>query len=167
MMRWLLLLLLPLPALAHGIDQAAGEVLIGEKGVQISLTIPTTLLGFADTDRNGEIDRGELERHRAELLAALQSGLELETGAGQATVKLAVPDALPASLSPARSGNRRTHSTLLLDYSYASPLSVCTLRYNLFVSGFPNATCLVSYLRGKISRTAVLTPGDRELVVAK
>jgi hydrogenase/urease accessory protein HupE len=141
-----------IPAAAHWADQAAAEVIVGERTVRIALTVPSGLLRSADGNGDGRLTDGELE-------AYLQSRLTVISDAERGTLRLR--DGRPT----AGGGTAATHYALDLEYAWPLPLRTLTLRYDLFPSGVPTATCLATIVRGERVETVVFSPHRREIVL--
>jgi nickel/cobalt transporter (NicO) family protein len=151
------------PSDAHWSDMAAAEVLVGQQDVQITLTIPTGLVAFADDNGDGALSMAEVQAKRAELQTFLAQQIYLDDRQGQrATLTVSPVDSMarPARLTVAPT----SHSTLRLNYTWPRAIAGFalqdgfTLRYGLFLPGVETAHCLATILQNGHLQTVLLTP---------
>lgn len=148
------------PGFAHWADVAVSEATIGEREVQITLTLPTGLVAFADLDKSGRLSADEVADKRADLEAFLADKIRLSSGglAGALRVSALELDQVPARPNIAKA----THSTLQLRYRWSRALSDLKIRYDLFIPEAPKASNLMTvFYQGKVENT-VFTPENRE-----
>ncbi len=153
------------PADAHWADQAVAEVVLTAGEARVSLTFPTGLAAFADSDKSGGLSSDEVAAHRPELERFFLDHLSVR-GSDAPTGARAVPGALrvaaaPAA-APARAGTPGTHSALLLIYIWPQPVTALTIRYDLFLPDVPTASCLATIVQGSEVHSIVFTPERRE-----
>jgi hydrogenase/urease accessory protein HupE len=163
-LRWFVLSLFVLlsSAAAHWADLAVAEVSSTDDAVSITLTYPTGLTAFADTDRNGSLSNAEITRHETRLEAALGSKIVVSSGEarGRLEVMPAMADAkLPDGVSS------QSHTTLTLVYRFAAKLETYAIRYDLFVPGVSTASCVATIRDGETIRNVVFTPQNLEVSV--
>ncbi|NDD31000.1 MAG: hypothetical protein EB084_22320, partial [Proteobacteria bacterium] len=103
------------PAWAHWADLATADVIIDARGVEMSMVLPTGLLGRVDDNGDGRMSEAELGRHRREVETLLRQKVALEVdGRMIAESLVSVPDVLPAGGAGAPS---LTHSPITLRWS--------------------------------------------------
>jgi hydrogenase/urease accessory protein HupE len=172
-MRRLLLGLLAvfsISAYAHWADLAVSEVTVGEKDVQMTLTLPTGLVAFADDDHSGRLSPEEVRTHKAQLERFLSEKIRLRSEGKAGTLAVS-----PVNLEtlPDRPGlSRKSHSTLGLTYTWLKPIGDLRIRYDLFIPTAPNASNLMTLIHGeqvsntlKVSNT-VFTPEKRDFTLS-
>lgn len=149
------------PVDAHWADQAVAEIKIAEQQVEMLLTFPTGLMGWADTDRNGVLTPPEIDQHRIGLRRFLTERIRIiDRGTiGALTFEPALAQ-LPSSPSVSTS-----HSTLRLIYRWSEPVTAPVIRYDLFLSGVPTASCLATIIVDGRIQNAVFTPEHREVSI--
>jgi nickel/cobalt transporter (NicO) family protein len=156
------------PSQAHWADMAAAEILVGQTDVQITLTLPTGLVAFADSDQDGSLSIAEVRQHTPELQQFLEKQIYLSdrqnhrarltvapftTGAAASTTT-----AVPASLPTAGQIAPKSHSTLRLTYAWPQAIADFTMHYGLFLPGIPTAHCLATILHNGQLQTFMFTP---------
>lgn len=153
--------LLPASGEAHWADLAVAEFAVGERDVRLTLTFPTGLAAFADTDRDGRLSSEEVGAGREELQRFLSDRVRLAAGGEPGALTMvrtlegprpAIPGAAPG-----------THSTLLLEVRWPRPIDRLTVRWDLFLPGVPTASCLATILEGGRVHNYVFTPEHREV----
>jgi hydrogenase/urease accessory protein HupE len=158
---------------AHWADQAAAEIAVIGATTRVTLTVPTGLLPFAGSSREGPLSDEEVRAHRDHLQRFLAERIRLrgryrvqgatteETGTLTMEPGPAKPPASgPAGLAPA------THTTFTLNYTWRAPIEALTIRYDLFAPNVSTASCLATILDGKQVRNVVFTPEHRETTIA-
>lgn len=157
---------------AHWADQAAAEIAVTGSQANVTLTLPTGVLAFADDAHTGRLTGEAIQAHREELrrfLAAhVRLSARLRTSAGEVREGVlsvqpfagTPPAAGPAGLAPS------THTTLALVYTWPAAIDTLSIRYDLFVPGVSTASCLVTILADGRVHNAVFTPGHEAATVA-
>jgi hypothetical protein len=159
------------PAAAHWADQAVAEIVVAAREVRVTLTFPTGLAAFADTDRDGRISPAELAARRPELTAFLAGRLIIR-GQFAAIQRAAVPGVLRVEPAAAEaplqsiSASPATHTTLLLTYSWPQEARSVHVRYDLFLPNVPTASLLAAVLHGGDVTSVVFTPEHREASIS-
>ena len=144
------------PATAHWADLTVADIIISETDAQITLTVPTALLTFADDDGNKTLSPLEVDNHRSQLEQRLGNNIVLTNQTGESgTVTIT-----PATATPSKD----THSTFLLQYAWPTPLETLSIRYSLFTPEFDQA--LATITQDSRTRNVVLTPGNNTVEVA-
>ncbi len=147
------------PAHAHWADLAVAEIVVQPTEARLTLTLPTGLVKFADTDQNGQITADELAAHDQDLVAFFQERVRL-SDAGHLG-RLSIEPASGASHASA-SVSPKTHSSLLLIYEFVQPIQELTMRYDLFFPGVSTASLLATVVRENRVQNLVFTPEQRE-----
>jgi ABC-type nickel/cobalt efflux system permease component RcnA len=143
---------------------AAAEVVVGERETEMTLTFPTGLANFADTDQNGQLAASEVQQHRDQLQAFLAEQIQFNTVSDQAgSLRIEPVERGAVPLTGQAAPN--THSTLKLIYSWLQPVQGLTMRYNLFLPGVPTASCLATILQADQLKTHVFTPQKQTLAL--
>lgn len=153
------------PSQAHWSDMAAAEVLVGESETQMTLTFPTGLTAFADSDGDGQLVSSEIEEHRSALEEFLNQQIRVtDTENRQAALTLKSTDR--STLSPSALTAPNTHSTVVLLYGWETPIRGLNINYNLFLPNVSTASCLTTILQAGQLRTFVFTPTRQRLAIA-
>jgi len=157
-MRWLaaigVLLTAAVPAQAHWADLAVAEIVVGETKAEITLAFPTGLVAWADDNRNGQLSAAEVRAYQPRLEAFLAERIRLTDGGRPGVLAVRAADE-PAG----------THSTLLLVYTWPSPVRAVRIHYGLFLPGVSTASCLATILQDGRVQSVVFTPESREFTV--
>jgi nickel/cobalt transporter (NicO) family protein len=149
------------PSQAHWADMAAAEIVVSETTVQMTLTFPTGLTAFADTDQDGQLSDEEVRTHIAALQNFLSEQIRITNSENQPSA-LSVASLQPTALPPVQAAPD-THSTLMLTYSWLQPVRGVRIHYDLFLPGVPTASCLTTVLQSGQLSTFVFTPTQRSL----
>jgi hydrogenase/urease accessory protein HupE len=153
----ILSLALATPSQAHWADLAVADIQIRDRDVAISLTIPTGLVDRFDDDKNRQLSALEITKNQIDLQQFFNSKIRL-TAAGQTANTLTVRSTVAKNSQPNLIATPDTHSSLLLQYQWAEPLSQLQMNYDLFIPGVNTARCLAQVFRdGKIDNI-VFTP---------
>jgi nickel/cobalt transporter (NicO) family protein len=153
------------PSHAHWADMSAAEIVVEQTTVQMTLTYPTGLTPFADTDQDGQLSPSEVQASVQQLEVFLGQSIRLTNADNQAGALKVTPQA-QALLSPAVRAAPNTHTTILLTYSWNKPLQGLTIHYNLFLPDVPTANCLATILQNHQLRTVVFTPKNQSLALS-
>ncbi|MEM9905140.1 MAG: HupE/UreJ family protein [Cyanobacteria bacterium P01_D01_bin.44] len=140
-------------ASAHWADLAVADIVVEDTLLQMTLTIPTGLVEFADDDGDGMIATAELEKYQAQLEDYFRDRIVV-TAAQQTPARLT----LTAESSTPSAPERAAHSTFLLQYTGDSFKEGLSLRYGLFPPEMPNAQCLTTILADGNTHNFVFTP---------
>ena len=148
------------PALAHWDDLTVADIIVADTDAQITLTLPTALLTFADDDGNKTLSRVEIEKHRPQLEQQLGNNIVLKN---QTDVSGTLTLTLAAAQQPE---NKITHSTFLLQYEWPQSLEKLTIQYNLFSPELDQAQALATITQGGRTRNVVFTPDNNTVEIA-
>ncbi|PSB42389.1 HupE/UreJ family protein [Chamaesiphon polymorphus] len=150
-------LALAIPSQAHWADLAVADIQIDRNNVELNLTIPTGLVDRFDDDKDRKLSELEITKHQTKLQQFLNEKIQL-TAAGQKNDVSIVRSTVAKTLSPNLINTPDTHSTLLLQYRWAEPVTQLQMNYDLFVPGVSTARCLAQVFRdGKVDNI-VFTP---------
>lgn len=167
---------LAFPAQAHWGDLSAAEVRVEKSEVQMTLTYPTAWTGFADGDRNGHLDAREIQQYQPQLQEFFQDRIRLrdsENRLGQLGRALKEKPGMPLAVQALSadqiptSGRTapKTHSHVLLTYSWPQSLRGLQIHYNLFPKDVPSATCLMTVFQQGRIQAKVLSPKNPDLAI--
>ncbi|MEM8612654.1 MAG: HupE/UreJ family protein [Cyanobacteria bacterium P01_H01_bin.105] len=144
------------PAAAHWADLAVADIIVADTDTQITLTVPTTLLAFADDNGDTTLSQSEFDQHSSQLEQLLSRSIVL-------TNQTDIPGSF-AILSATQSSDKRTHSTFLLQYQWPTSLQQLSIRYNLFS---PRLTqCLATITQGNRTQNVVFTSENNTVKIA-
>jgi nickel/cobalt transporter (NicO) family protein len=152
------------PSQAHWADLSAAEIWVDQAATQITLTVPTGLMSFADDDRSGQLSPAEVRHHTVALQDFLNQQIQLtdhENRSGTLTVKPLEEGTLPPTMQVAPN----SHSTLLLNYVWTQPIRGLKIRYNLFLPDVSTATCLATIEQAGHLKTFVFSPKQQHLAL--
>jgi nickel/cobalt transporter (NicO) family protein len=152
------------PSQAHWADLAAAEVRLNASDAQITLTFPTGLVAFADTDQSGQLSPTEVQSHQAELQGFFRDKIRVTSGVEAADLAVKPVEPMNVPLSGKIAPN--THTTLLLGYSWQKPIQAFQIHYNLFLPGVSTSTCLATILQGQQLKTFIFTPTNQTYAAA-
>jgi hypothetical protein len=159
-------LLLASPCLAHWSDLAVGELQQQGASAQMTLTLPTGLVEFADDNHDGHLSAAEVIAHRAQLTALLGKDIQLSGDGSQSTLSIA-PSALAALAPSFTSATRVKNSTLDLTYTWEKPVKSLEMRYDLFVPGISTARFMVTVLQGGHLHNFVFTAENNDISLSE
>lgn len=152
------------PGLAHWADLAVAEISVAETSARMILTFPTGLAGPADANGDGHLSSSEVVAHRDGLEALLSRRIRMNSGDEAGRLTVASADA-PAA-GPNMNVTPKTHSTVLLVYTWTHPIRTLAVSYDLFVPGVSTASCLATILADGRVHNVVFTPEHREFTLA-
>jgi hydrogenase/urease accessory protein HupE len=153
----LMALTLALPSQAHWADLAVADIQIGERDVEMNLTVPTGLVVQFDDDRDRQLSELEITKHQQDLQQFLNQKIRL-TAAVQKQDTLIVRSTVAKKLPSNLIATPDTHSNLLLKYHWAKPIEQLQMHYDLFVPGVNTARCLAQVSRVDRVDNLVFTP---------
>lgn len=148
------------PALAHWADLTVADVTITDTNAQITLTLPTVLLNFADDDGNKTLSQVEIEEHRPQLEQTLGNNIVLKNQTGTSGKLTLTP------VTAQQSEDKITHSTFLLQYKWSTSLEKLTIQYTLFSPELDQNQALATITQGNRTRNVVFTPKNNTLEIA-
>jgi hypothetical protein len=153
-----------MPSAAHWADLAVADITVGQTQTDVTLTLPTGLVAFADGDRNGQLSVREIGQHQAHLQVFVGDHVQIRNAGGQRGQLTLVPASAEAA-SAQLQGAPGQHSTLLLHYTWPQPATDLTMSYRLFLPGINSAQCLATILAEGKTRTVVFTPKQPEFAL--
>ncbi|MBT9316477.1 HupE/UreJ family protein [Leptothoe spongobia] len=147
-------------ALAHWADLAVADVIVTDTEAQITLTVPTTLLAFADDNNDQTLSQSEINKHYSQLEQRLSSTIVLTNQADASGTFTFAP------VVATQSKDKVTHNTFSLTYQWPSPLQKLSIRYSLFAPELDQAQCLATITQGERTRNVVFTPENNSVEIA-
>ncbi|MEA5467172.1 HupE/UreJ family protein [Leptothoe sp. PORK10 BA2] len=148
------------PATAHWADLAVADITVADTAVDITLTVPTTVLAFADDNNDQTLSSLELAKHADQLEQHLSENIVLTHQTNPPELFTVTP-----ALTP-QTKDRATHSTFLLQYQWPQPIQRLSIRYNLFSPDLEQAQCLATITQGDRTRNIVFTPENNLIEIA-
>lgn len=144
-------------ALGHWADMSALELAVAETTVKGELTIPVSLLSFADENKNKILEVSEFDKNAEKILAFLSGKIYVS----EADTNL---ELLSATLS--QQSQMQNFVTLsLLWQRLPSADSSLGLSYQLYAPEATNAHCLVSMQNESEVLSWIVTPADSAVVL--
>lgn len=135
------------PAQAHWADMAAMELNISSQSAEGIFTLPTPFISEADKNKDGQVSSEEIKNSSKKIASILEKSIYIKGNYHKGLLSVYPATQLNTSLS-----NRKNFSSLLLKWTWESPVSNYTMHYSLFPQDAPKAHCLVSVnLNHKIS----------------
>lgn len=154
----LIWVLIAVPSNAHWADLSVAEIVVEKAETQITLTFPTSLVAFADENRDNQLSIEEVTNNVTALEKFLSDRIRLtDTTNNQATLSL--------QLSKTSTLTASTHSTLRLVYRWLKPVQGLKLDYNLFLPGVPSASCLATIFNSGTTQNFIFSPQNREFAI--
>ncbi|MGB8700227.1 MAG: HupE/UreJ family protein [Thermosynechococcaceae cyanobacterium] len=150
------------PSTAHWADLAVADITVGQTQTDMTLTLPTGLVAFADRDGNGQLSAPEIGQSQTQLQTYVGDRVQIRTAGGQLGV-LTLESAPTAALPVRVQGAPGQHSTLRLHYRWPQPVADLTMSYRLFLPGVNSAQCLATIFADGQTRTVVFTPEQPEI----
>ncbi|MCU0536761.1 MAG: hypothetical protein MUD14_22970 [Hydrococcus sp. Prado102] len=151
-----------LPIYAHAADLSVAHLRIKPQVTRINLTLPTSLIAFADRDRNSQLSQQEIIANRQQLQNYFRDRLRLSDSLGKKG-RVTVAPAGKLLLPPTLLGSN-THSTIALTYTWSHPINNLKIDYDLF-DNLPNAHCLTTIYKNGSLDNYIFTPSNRTLKV--
>lgn len=163
---------------AHWADLASAEIRTEGIQAQMSLTYPTQLTAFADSDGNGQLSAAEISGQAVALADFLGDRIRLQDSrqpSPQISVLLTEASLRDSGLSPksplinATSASEQkgitpnTHTTLTLNYRWSQPVQLSRIEYRLFPRDAGNFNCIATIAQGETLRTFLFTPQQKIL----
>jgi HupE / UreJ protein len=156
----LMVLAIATPSQAHWADLAVADIQIRERDIDINLTIPTGLINQFDDDKNHQLSDPEITTHQPDLQEFLNGKIRL-TAAGQKSETLILKSTIAKKLPTNLIATPDTHSSLLLQYHWAEPITQLQMHYDLFIPGVNTARCLAQVFRDGQIDNLVFTPDSK------
>ena len=157
-----------LPSAAHWEDLTTAKITVQATSAQISLIYPGELTAFADDDGNSRLSDAEIANNRAALQTFFQDRIRLKNDRDRTaslTVQsrgesFAATGTITGTIAP------KTHTTLLLNYTWPEPFQTLTIDYHLFVPDTPKASCVATISQAGQLANHVFTPRKTTLVLS-
>lgn len=147
------------PAAAHWADLAVADVTVAETDAQITLTVPTALIAFADDNGDETLSQSEFEKYYSQLEQHLSRNIVLTNQVDEPGTFTVTPTMVT------QSNDKATHSTFSLQYKWPTSLQGLTIRYSLFSPRLDQVQCLATITRGNHTRNVVFTPENNTLEI--
>ncbi|PSO51348.1 MAG: high-affinity nickel-transporter [Cyanobacteria bacterium SW_9_44_58] len=153
-------------------DFSLAKVEVFAQKAEVTFTVPTDFIGFADGNENGKIEAQEVTSHQQQLESFLRDRVRLsnqEDIPGQLTVQPSPKFVVPPSykITP------DTHTTLILTYTWPKTLQTLNVKYNLFpakvgmgLPSLPTAHCLATIHWEDQVKTQVLNATNKQVAVS-
>lgn len=145
------------PVTAHWDDLAVADVIVGTTETQITLTVPTALLAFADGNGDKTLSPIEVKTQAAQLEQYLGNRITLTNQVAEPGTITVIPG-VAAQDKPAQ-------STLILRYTWATPVQKLAIRYGLFSSDLGQVQCLATITQDNRTRNVVFTPDNNTIEI--
>ncbi|MEG4206628.1 sulfite exporter TauE/SafE family protein [Microcoleus sp. Pol7_A1] len=169
------------PVYSHWSDLSVAEIVVNDLQTEVTLTFPTGLTNFADDNRDSQLQPAEVRNHQTQLEKFFSQQIRIANSSniqGSVAVKPLEIAAKTASLIQ----QPNTHSTLILDYTWAAhsqnitpglPDSISIskadklrINYNLFLPGVLTASCQATIVQAGAVKSFVFTPQNRDFLLA-
>ncbi len=148
-------------AAAHWSDLSVAEISSQENTVQMVLTYPTGLTGFADTNKNGSLSSSEVQANQSKLEQVLNSKIGITVG--NELGLLSLDNATPQTSN--RQTSSLTHSTLRLTYRFTALATQYNIKYNFFIPNVSTASCVATITHNNEAQSLVFTPNNLEATI--
>ncbi len=150
------------PSYGHQADLSVAKAIVRNTETQVILALPTSLVAFADNNRDNKLSPDEVRTNQAKLQTFLGDRFGFVNGKGHPG-SLTVAHSKRAILSPWLQSTAVTHSTLLLNYTWSEPIESLKIRYALFSSNFPTAHCLATFFYDGKMKNYLFSSSNQEL----
>lgn len=140
---------------AHMMEAGQGAVRLVGDSAYLTVAVPVAALRGVDDNRDGLLDKAEVDAHRAEISAQVSALLAIEQSG--VAGKVIFEDYL---LSHSHEPGYKGEATLvaLRRYQWVAPLTSLTMKISMFgLAALNNASLKVRALEGKRSEVAVFT----------
>jgi nickel/cobalt transporter (NicO) family protein len=151
-----------LPSYGHAADLAVAHLRVQPQETIINLALPTSLIAFADRDRDSRLSSQEISDRNRELQDFFGKHLNLSDSHGEKGI-ITIKAAGKLLLSPTLLSSN-THSTLSLTYTWSHPIERLKVDYDLF-NNLPNAHCLATIFRNGELENYIFTPSHHTLEI--
>jgi hydrogenase/urease accessory protein HupE len=153
-----IIIVLASSATAHWSDLSVAEISSQDSIVQMVLTYPTGLTGFADTDKSGSLSSSEVQTNQSKLEQVLSEKIGITVG--NESGLLSIENATGQTTNKQTSS--LTHSTLRLTYRFTALVTQYKLKYNFFIPNVSTASCVATIKHNDEVQSMVFTPNNLE-----
>ncbi|MEG4347438.1 sulfite exporter TauE/SafE family protein [Microcoleus sp. A003_D6] len=169
------------PVYSHWSDLSVAEIIVNDLQTEVTLTFPTGLTKFADDNRDSQLQPAEVRNHQTQLEKFFSQQIRI-TNSSNIQGSVAVTPLEIAAKTASLIQQPNTHSTLILNYTWAAPsqnkkpglpdsISISKphklrINYNLFLPGVPTASCQATIVQAGAVKSFVFTPQNREFLLA-
>jgi nickel/cobalt exporter len=176
----LLLTISTRPVYSHWSDLSVAEIVVNDLQTEVTLTFPTGLTNFADDNLDSQLQPAEVRSHQTQLEKFFSQQIRITNSSNiQGTVGV---KPLEVAAKTASSIQPNTHSTLILNYTWAAPSQnrnpgfpdaipiskneKLRINYNLFLPGVVTASCQATIVQAGAVKSFVFTPQNRDFLLA-
>lgn len=168
------------PVYSHWSDLSVAEIVVNDLQTEVTLTFPTGLTNFADDNRDSQLQPAEVRSHQTQLEKFFSQQIRITNSSNiQGTVGVKPLEIAAKTASLIQQPN--THSTLILNYTWAAPSQDKTpalpdaipiskpnfrINYNLFLPGVVTASCQATIVQAGAVKSFVFTPQNRDFLLA-
>ncbi|HBK97550.1 MAG TPA: high-affinity nickel-transporter [Microcoleaceae bacterium UBA10368] len=168
------------PVYSHWSDLSVAEIVVNDLQTEVTLTFPTGLTKFADDNRDSQLQPAEVRSHQTQLEKFFSQQIRITNSHNiQGTVGVKPLEIAAKTASLIQQPN--THSTLILNYTWAAPSQNKTpglpdaisiskheklrINYNLFLPGVLTASSQATIVQAGAVKSFVFTPQNREFLL--
>lgn len=168
------------PVYSHWSDLSVAEIVVNDLQTEVTLTFPTGLTNFADDNRDSQLQPAEVRNHQTQLEKFFSQQIRI-TNSSNIQGSVAVTPLEIAAKTASLIQQPNTHSTLILNYTWAAPSQNITpglpdsisiskpdklrINYNLFLPGVLTASCQATIVQAGAVKSFVFTPQKREFLL--
>jgi hypothetical protein len=169
------------PVYSHWSDLSVAEIIVNDLQTEVTLTFPTGLTNFADDNRDSQLQPAEVRSHQTQLEKFFSQQIRI-TNSSNIQGTLGVKPLEIAAKTASSIQQQNTHSTLILNYTWAAPSQNKTpglpdaipiskneklrINYNLFLPGVVTASCQATIVQTGAVKSFVFTPQNRDFLLA-
>ncbi|NQE36391.1 nickel/cobalt transporter [Microcoleus asticus] len=168
------------PVYSHWSDLSVAEIVVNDLQTEVTLTFPTGLTNFADDNRDSQLQPAEVRSHQTQLDNFFSQQIRIANSSNiQGSVAVTSLEIAAKTASLIQQPN--THSTLILNYTWAAPSQNITpglpdsisiskpdklrINYNLFLPGVLTASCQATIVQAGAVKSFVFTPQNRDFLL--
>ncbi|MEG4104669.1 HoxN/HupN/NixA family nickel/cobalt transporter [Microcoleus sp. S13_C5] len=168
------------PVYSHWSDLSVAEIIVNDLQTEVTLTFPTGLTNFADDNRDSQLQPAEVRTHQTQLEKFFSQQIRI-TNSRNIQGSIAVKPLEIAAKTASLIQQPNTHSTLILNYTWAAPSQNKTpdlpdaiaiskhdkfrINYNLFLPGVLTASCQATIVQADAVKSFVFTPQNRDFLL--
>ena len=169
------------PVYSHWSDLSVAEIVVNDLQTEVTLTFPTGLTNFADDNRDSQLQPAEVRSHQTQLEKFFNQQIRITNSSNiQGTVEVKPLEIAAKTATSIQQPN--THSTLILNYTWAAPSQNKTpglpagipiskneklrVNYHRFLPGVVTASCQATIVQAGAVKSFVFTPQNLDFVLA-
>lgn len=169
------------PVYSHWSDLSVAEIAVNDWQTEVTLTFPTGLTKFADDNQDSQLQPAEVRSNQTQLEKFFSQQIRI-TNSSNIQGSVAVTPLEIAAKTASLIQQPNTHTTLILNYTWAAPSQNITpglpdsisiskpdklrINYNLFLPGVLTASCQAAIVQAGAVKSFVFTPQNREFLLA-